>query len=93
MAHQGVELEMDALKLPAGSWMVGKTLEDVSLPARAGAMVTAMRRSDGKPVYNPGPDLMLQAGDTLILIGKRGVASLIEKLDGPGRVDSKVGST
>ena len=83
MAHQGVELEMDQLTVQAGSGMVGKTLRELALPARTGAMVVAVRRLAGEAVYNPGPDFVVDGGDTLILIGKRGAATAVDQLERP----------
>lgn len=82
MAHKGVDLEMDQLTMRQESPMVGRTLRELALPSRVGAMVVAVRRPDGQAVYNPGPDLALAAGDTLVLIGKKGVASAIQELGG-----------
>ncbi|KPK85784.1 MAG: hypothetical protein AMJ81_02790 [Phycisphaerae bacterium SM23_33] len=83
MAHKGLELEMDQLTLSDDSAMAGRTLRELALPARVGAMVVAVRRPDGQAVYNPGPDLALAAGDTLVLIGKKGVAVAIQELGCP----------
>jgi voltage-gated potassium channel len=88
MAQKGVNLELDQLTLREESGMVGRTLRELGLPSRVGAMVVAVRRPDGEAVYNPGPDLALAAGDTLVLIGKKGVASAIQGL---GNSASKAG--
>jgi len=82
LAHKGVDLEMDELTLKDGCAMIGRTLRDLSLPSRAGATVVAVRHPDGTALYNPKPDVSLSAGDTLILIGQRGVAAAIEALEG-----------
>ena len=83
MAHDGVDLEMDQLRLRPGSGMAGQTLRELSLPSRVGAMVVAVGHPDGTALYNPGPEVKLAAGDTIVLIGKRGVAAAIEELKGP----------
>jgi len=80
MAHRGVELEMDELKLAPQSTLVGKTLEQLGLPRRIGAHVIAISRADGEAVYHPTSDLRLASGDTLILVGQRGVAGAIQTL-------------
>ena len=87
MAHQGVELEMDQLTVEAQSDMLGRTLQELALPSRVGAMVVAVRRAGGEAVYNPGPAFRLEAGDKLILIGRRGMAVAVDRLcrgGGPG---------
>ncbi len=80
MAHRGVELEMDELKLGPQSTLVGKTLQQLELPRRIGAHVIAISRADGEAVYHPTPDIQLASGDTLILVGQRGVAGAIQTL-------------
>jgi len=81
MAGQGGEIEMDQVNLAAGSKLVGKSLKDLELPHRVGVHVCAVQRSNGEPVYQPAPDLVLAAGDTLVLIGPRGSAAAVEAMD------------
>ena len=69
------------------SWMVGRSLREVALPSQVGAIVAAVRQADGGAVYTPGARFVLKAGQTLILIGRKGVASLIAKLKGPAGGD------
>ncbi len=80
MAHKGVDLEMDQLLLTSGSPLVGKTLAELELPRRTGAHIVAIRRSDGEAVYHPTPEMTFSPGDTIILVGKRGSAAAVEKL-------------
>ncbi len=80
MAHKGVDLEMDQLQLTSGSPLVGKTLAELELPRRTGAHIVAIRRSDGEAVYHPTPEMTFSPGDTIILVGKRGSAAAVEKL-------------
>jgi voltage-gated potassium channel len=81
MAHRGLNLEMDQLTLLPDSKMVGRTLRELALPAKVGAVVVAILHSDGKITYNPGPDVGLKVGDTLVMVGKRGVAGALQTLD------------
>ncbi len=79
VAHKGVELEMDQLVLRTGSKLAGKTLQELELPRRFGAHIVAVRRKDGEALYQPTGDLKLNAGDTIILVGKRGAAEAMAK--------------
>ncbi len=80
MAHKGVDLEMDQLVVGLRSGLAGKTLRELALPARTGAMVVAVRSAEGETTYNPGPDVQVQPGDTLVLVGRRGVAEAVQSL-------------
>jgi len=80
MAHRGVDLEMDQLELGPQCELVGRTLEELALPRRIGVHVVAVRRANGEAIYQPTPDLRLAVGDTVILIGQRGVASSVQEL-------------
>lgn len=80
IAHRGVDLEMDQLTVSPDSAMGGQTLRQLSLPSRVGAMVVVVQRADGTALYSPGPEVTVSSGDTLVLIGKRGLAGAIQKL-------------
>ncbi|MDH4196438.1 MAG: potassium channel protein [Candidatus Aminicenantes bacterium] len=56
--------------------LVGKTIRDAGLRERFNAIIVAVRR-DGEMTFNPGPDLTLQSGDILILIGEREALHLV----------------
>jgi len=80
MAHKGVDLEMDQLLLSEQSELAGKSLRELGLPQRVGVHVVAVRHGDGRTVYHPSADLQLETGDTLVLVGPRGVASAVQQL-------------
>ncbi len=80
VAHKGVDLEMDEYVIGQDSVLAGKTLRDSPLRQKTGASVVAIRRADGRTVYNPDPNAALEAGDTLILVGPAGVSSLLDTL-------------
>ena len=50
------------------SWVRGKTLGDINIPARTGAVVIAVVRKN-KPQPNPGPEFVVLTGDIFILLG------------------------
>lgn len=58
----------DTFFLESGSPAVGRTLAQLDLRGRTGALVIAIVR-DGKPRISPEPDLELVAGDILVLVG------------------------
>jgi len=80
VAHKGLDLEMDQIELSGQSELLEKTLEELELRRRIGVHVAAIRRADGQTIYQPAPEVTLRAGDTLILIGKRGAAAALHEL-------------
>ena len=82
IAHKGVDLEMDQVTLERESNMIGQTLRELALSSRAGATVVAIRRPDGTALYSPDPDTALAEGDALIIIGQRGIASALARING-----------
>ena len=79
-AHKGVDLEMDQIEVIAGSSLAGKSLDELALPTRIGVYVVAIRRAQAETIYQPASSMVVQAGDTLILIGKRGAAATLQEL-------------
>ena len=49
----------------------GKTLKELRIETRTGMFILAIRRKDGKLVYNPAGDAELRKGDLLIMRGPR----------------------
>lgn len=66
-------LRLEELKVPAGSSLAGKRLAEARIPQETGLIVLALRRaeSEGPAVFNPGPDLRLEAGDVMIVLGRQ----------------------
>ena len=54
--------------LESGSSACGRTIRDIDLRAKCGAMIIAVVRS-GKPLTNPAADFQFQPGDVLVLVG------------------------
>ena len=50
--------------------LIGKTLREANLREAAGVLILAVRLGDGEVSYVPPPDLRLDAGQTLIAIGR-----------------------
>jgi len=60
---------VEEIELPAGSPLVGRTLKEVALRDQADVLVVAVyRRELGSFDFNPGPEYVLHADATLIVI-------------------------
>jgi CPA2 family monovalent cation:H+ antiporter-2 len=58
----------DVYFVAAGGPAEGRTLRDLDLRAHGGASIIAVVRGE-RPLTNPEPDLRLEAGDSLVLVG------------------------
>jgi voltage-gated potassium channel len=70
--HDGsLEFRIEEVTVPSGSPLVGCSLRDAQIRDHTGAMVIALRSSDGEFLTNPGADTVIGSGQTLIAIGTR----------------------
>lgn len=66
--HQ-LEFRLEEVEVPGGSPICGSTLRAAALRDRTGALVLAVRGSDGEFRTNPTAETVVEAGDILISIG------------------------
>ena len=55
------------------------SLRQANLPRQIGVLVVALEHKDGRTVFNPDPDTVLQADDTMIIIGRIGSMAQLER--------------
>ena len=70
-ARRDLELEIAIIKTPEDSPLAGVAIKDSHLRERFGVMVLAFQSSSGEVSFNPSPDDVIVAGDSMILIGRR----------------------
>ncbi|MGI9519201.1 MAG: potassium channel family protein [Pirellulaceae bacterium] len=64
-----LEMELDELLVSDGSAMVGKTLNDLRIKEEFNLLVIGIKRGDGEFEFNPSPDQLITANETLLVIG------------------------
>jgi voltage-gated potassium channel len=70
VVHDGsLEYQLEEVRIPQHSPLIGSTLGEAHIRARTGALVLALRRPDGTFLSNPGPGVVLDRDTTLIVIG------------------------
>lgn len=62
------KIDMDAYRIPPGSFVAGKSLLELDIRKKAGVTVLAVRRGS-ELIQNPSPDFQLQEGDVLFYTG------------------------
>ena len=66
------ELEIQAISVPEGSKLTGRTIEEMDIRRRYGLLVVGRQRRDGSVAFNPSPNDAIEAGSMLIVLGHRG---------------------
>ena len=77
--YQSLELQMEEFPIPAGSWCCEQRLYDAEFHARPGIIVVAIKQSSGRMVFNPDPNEILHAGDSLIVLAEAKNLKMIEQ--------------
>jgi voltage-gated potassium channel len=66
-----LELNIEETRIAANSPLAGATLKDSRVRQDMGLIVVAIKKQSGKMVFNPSPDSTMDAGDILIMLGRR----------------------
>lgn len=67
-----LDLHMEELVINHGSALIGYSINSVEVKGKGAFIVVALRRADGETILNPGSEVFLHDGDTLIVLGHRG---------------------
>jgi len=83
----GVTLSIEELQLASESGLGGKTLNELEIPQRTGALVVAIRKNEPRAaqpfLFNPNSGTRVEAGDTLIVMGERNQIEALQTLVQP----------
>lgn len=78
-----MELQIEEARVEPGSALAGRTLKDSRVRQDLGLIIVAIRKPDGKMVFNPASEEPMQAGDVLIILGHRDQLDRLEALARP----------
>jgi len=79
MMHSELGLQMEEAIIAANAPITGKTVVTSNLRQDFGVIIVAIKRITGEMVFNPGPGEVFNAGDVLVVIGKRGELQRMSK--------------
>jgi voltage-gated potassium channel len=74
------ELQIEEIEIRAGSALAGASVKDRRIRQELGIIIVAIKRRDGRMVFNPPPDEALDEGDVLIALGHRDQLDRLESL-------------
>ena len=69
--HTPLEFHIEEIDVEEGCAVEGKSIKESQIRTTSGAMVLAVEGSEGRMTVNPAPNVMINAGDRLILVGTR----------------------
>jgi voltage-gated potassium channel len=73
-----VKVNIEQVRVSARSGFVDSTIAGMQIRSEMGVIVLAIRKADGKMVFNPPPDSTIAVGDHLIVMGQ---ADGLQKLE------------
>jgi len=77
-----IELQMGEARVGKTSRLVGKNLKDSQLREKLKIIIVAIKKSQGHMVFNPAPEVPIEADDILIAIGHRDQLEQLAQLAG-----------
>jgi voltage-gated potassium channel len=75
-----LELQIEETEVRARSPLAGRRLKESQVRSDLGIIVVAIKKPDGRMVFNPSPDSVIEAGDLLITLGHRQQLDRLEAL-------------
>ncbi len=78
--QQGVDIEIEQVRVTGQSAFAGRTLAEVDVRNKSGVAILAIRKADGEMLFNPSPEAQMSAGDHLIAMGEARSLQKLEQL-------------
>lgn len=66
-----IDLQMEELQVTEASEITGKNLIEARIRPRFNLIIIAVKKASGAMIFNPQPQSVLEAGDTMVLVGKK----------------------
>ncbi|HTS60460.1 MAG TPA: potassium channel protein [Candidatus Acidoferrales bacterium] len=76
----GEDIAIEQVRVAESSEMVSRTIKDMQLRKEVGVIVMAIRKADGRMMFNPPADTAVEGGDFLIVMGRPENLGALENL-------------
>ncbi len=80
-----LEVQLEEQRIAPGSALAGKTLLESNLRREFNIIIVGIKKADGHMVFNPAPETLIEADDTLIVLGEYPAIHKLETIAGRGR--------
>jgi voltage-gated potassium channel len=84
MDHKKMDVDLAEVRVAENSAYSGKKLIETDIRKQLNLIIIAVKKRDGKMVFNPGPNTVIHDNDTLIAMGKAKDLEVFEKEAGVG---------
>jgi voltage-gated potassium channel len=74
-----LELQIEETEVKEGSRLAGSTVKDSAIRQELGIIVVAVKKPDGRMLFNPASETTFEPGDLLITLGHRTQLDKLEK--------------
>jgi voltage-gated potassium channel len=78
--NMGLDVGIEQVRVPGSSEFVSKSLQETQLRKDLGIIVLAIRKSDGRMIFNPPAEAIIESGDHLIVMGEAANLRRLEKV-------------
>ena len=75
-----LELQLEETEIHAGSRLAGTALRDSQVRQELGAIIVAIKKPDGRMLFNPGAEVVIEPRDILITMGHRQQLDRLESM-------------
>ena len=65
-----MEIQIEEVVVEAGSALANKTIKDADIIERNGVLIIALKKKNGKILFNPPTDNLIGVGNKLAVIGE-----------------------
>ena len=69
MGQEKMDIEIEEVDVSGDSRYANQRLSDTDIRRELNLIIIGVIKEDGEMVYNPGPDTLIEGGDTLIVMG------------------------
>ena len=76
----GLDVGIEQVRVPATSGQISKTLQQMQIRRELGVIILAIRKSDGRMLFNPPAEAEIEAGDFLIAMGETANLQKLEQM-------------
>ena len=84
MDHKKIDVDLEEVRVAENSAYSGKKLAETDIRKELNLIIIAVKKRDGKMVFNPGLNTVIHDQDTLIAMGKRKDLEVFENKAGVG---------